>query len=110
MSILDKRREAAGKPSSGQRVSPEFQAHFPVLTQFLTGVPSLKKPGQVDVFSLSIFASEGTCRFSLRCFETGETWFGSAGADVAVLEAIEKSLAEGTAEQKREKRLPAGTL
>lgn len=101
--FLEKRQAALSGKSVGPSVSQAQLEAYPNLCMVLQGIPDPNNAAEREVYSLTMFAGEGEIRFALSCKQTSSSFFGRAGTSDDILGSIERALAAGDVEAKREK-------
>lgn len=104
MDFFAKRKAILENGADHARLSNEQKEFYPTIAQLLEGKKDAKGECVFPAYSLTLFPGEGEVKFVFSSKETDEAWFGSAGPDAAILDAIEKSLIDGRVEARRDKK------
>lgn len=107
-SILDKLKENGNGNGYHPTVSDKQREKFPTLAGLLEGTSTPDAQGKAISWSVTLWADDGAIRFAIGSRALAKTFYGSAGADVKIGEAIEKALEEGAVTAKREKEVFGG--
>lgn len=104
MDFFAKRNDALTGGKSYATVSDAVREFYPLLSRLLEGTYGPDGSTVIPPFTLTLFPGEGEVRAAFTSKESNEAWFCTAGAEVAVLDAIEHRLRDGQLEPRRDKK------